>query len=273
MCSNPNISKRVLAAIEDEGIENPVIEITSQTEQGDNFLGVVSFAIVTGSNNKSLDVVIKSGKSNEKLREQINLPEFYRREIIVYTKVFPVFREFELKKGLKHRFDLYPKCYNAVMEEEIVVLDNLKSLGFHLHPRSLPMNVEHIYIILKAYARLHAISFAMRDQNLEQFNYVSDNMKPIVSNVLIAGSFNNYFEQMFERNMTVLQELEPELHKKLTQIFASGFIEAVLEADNPEIDDVVITHGDCWNNNFMFKYEVRNWFTVIFLFFNFFIFT
>nr|CAI5850691.1 unnamed protein product [Callosobruchus analis] len=63
-------------------------------------------------------------------------------------------------------FRSYPKYYMCLElpQREIIVLQNMKMSGYELHDRQKTMNFEHTKAVLQEYGRLHAISFALRDQ-------------------------------------------------------------------------------------------------------------
>lgn len=261
MTTEEEITRWVIESTTKENVKDPIVTITGTTDKGDNYSGDISFVTVTGDNGNNestaFDIVIKTGKRNVKMRET-GIDVLYQREIYVYDKMFPTFHQFQMGHNCENLFNSVPKCYKTLQEKdvEIIVLENLKSKGFKLHDRQVNMNVHHMKLVLKNYAKLHAVSLSMRDQNPDQFNEIVANATPVLGQLLLNG-FKDVFQQMYDKQMKYIREVDSELYTQMDNIFGPILMDTFLEVYNAEVEDPVIIHGDCWNNNFMFKYEVR----------------
>jgi hypothetical protein len=243
-----------------ENLENYSIHISGSSEKGDGYLGDVTFVEIRGTTNtyeeKSYDFVIKSGKKSSQLREMIPVRNAFENEINFYNEILPIFREFQAEKGITDPFDNIPKFYNSIIEEkmEVLILGNMKTSGYCLHDRFHPMDKEHIRKVIKVYGKLHAISFALRDQKPEVFKELggklTDMMKLMTKSIKPIEGTNNYQDII----KIAKEKKEDDVVTKLNILNERA--KRQNEITDPSDPYAVILHGDCWNNNFMFKYEV-----------------
>lgn len=95
--------------------------------------------------------------------------------LYVYAQVLPFLREFEQSKSVsadEAGFNEYPKCFRSVSEDpsECLLLEDLSDRGFNIVDRySDDVTADHVYLVLRALAKFHAISFALKDQQPEKF--------------------------------------------------------------------------------------------------------
>lgn len=75
---------------------------------------------------------------------------------------------FEESKGIMNETDgfvEYPKCYRTIDEEpiETLFLEDMSVRGFSIINRyTQEVTADHAYLVMKALAKLHAISFALK---------------------------------------------------------------------------------------------------------------
>lgn len=125
------------------------------------------------------------------------------------------------------------------------------------------MNIPHIKLVLEAYAQWHALSFAMEDQRNEKYLKFK---KHFVSN-----PWQNYMRNQLGELIDIGQEAlyaileqngEIDLLNRYKQKIGNAKARTVLmDLMEKKEDMAVILHGDSWNNNFLFKYQVICCFT------------
>lgn len=252
-------------SLENIPLKNVKINVTGQSEKGEGYIGDIAFVTLTGLNElneeKELYLVLKMGKRSKTTRETFDVRRVCLREIYVYDKVFPVFKKFQQYRGTKI-FDVVPKCYKTIVQDdvEVLVLENLKKRGFELNDCQIPMNDRHILYILNKYALFHATSFAMREQDKIAFEKLTANYDNMHKRIMLTDNMKSFISGRFERMREVIKETDQELEKLLVKVFEKGSAEKLAEVINADVEEFVIVHGDCWNNNFMFKYEVSSLF-------------
>jgi thiamine kinase-like enzyme len=261
-CTRADIENWLRLVLKKENLENYSIDISGSTEKGDGYIGDVTFVDVRGTTNtnekKSYEFVIKSGKKSSQLREMIPVRNAFENEIYFYNEILPVFREFQAEKGITDPFDNTPKFYDSIIEEEmeVLILGNMKTSGYSLHDRFNPMDQEHIRKIIKVYGKLHAISFALRDQKPEVFKELGGkltDMMKLSAKYIKPKEDRNTYEDIIK---IAKEKKEDDVVAKLNILNERA--KRQNEITDPNDPYAVILHGDCWNNNFMFKYANNN---------------
>ncbi|VEN34660.1 unnamed protein product [Callosobruchus maculatus] len=246
---------------ERQGFARYEIKRTGVTGKNEGYIGDIVFVTVTGftkdKRDKRLDLVIKVSKDNQYLRENFIIVTAFKQEIHFYDKVLPEFERFQNEKGVKQVFQSYPKYYMwlELPQREIIVLQNMKMLGYELHDRQKTMNFEHTKAVLKEYGRLHAISFALRDQRKATYDSLAGKCKDLFLEFLRLPKSEDTFNHEFKKVLDILKEFgEDDLYNKFVKYQTTGakkFMD-ICEVVEPQS---CFAHGDCWNNNFMFKYK------------------
>lgn len=151
-----------------------------------------------------------------------------------------------------------PQCFYTSLEEnrEVIFLEDLRAKGFKMFDRKKGMDVAHTKLVLEELARLHAASYLLKAKipdlaekypvlNLDWLNYADD-----------AG------ELMYKTLSTQMDIVKDMLNKvggyEVAENWLSRNRERVLEILGTNIERVppfaVLCHGDCWNNNVLFRY-------------------
>jgi thiamine kinase-like enzyme len=245
-------------ALKKENLTDIVVNEVGTTEKGDGYMGDIIFASVSGKtegqSTKDFDLVLKCSKQSQALRENPQMILIYLNEILMYDHVFPTFLKFQQDKGIKDPFNSVPKCYGTFKGEniEVIVLENLKKNGYELWPKKKPLERKHIDFVIKQYGKFHAISAAMREQQPDKFEElvkrIEENMKGMA-----AGPMVSLFGGCIDETCELLKnELDENILSKWRSF--KDQIETVVGTTYSEGFKVII-HGDCWNNNFMHKFE------------------
>ncbi|CAG9830320.1 unnamed protein product [Diabrotica balteata] len=246
----------------ENGFTDYEIITSSGSSKGDNFLGVLT-AITIKDKKKSLDLILKSSHTNEGFREATPVKDVYNKEIFMYERVFKEFKKFQEQYNIQDPFESIPKCYLCFAEDglECLVMENLKTQHYGLWDKKVPMNPGHIKAVLIEYAKFHAVSLAMKQKNPALFKelaedspdnpfekqYDSEDKQENVENFMVSTL--SYVYKAFEDDPTLIEYLQ-----RYEQISGPEYEAKIKE---PEYK-VVLTHGDSWNNNFMFKYQDPN---------------
>lgn len=172
------------------------------------------------------------------------------------------FEEFQLSKGinpLANGFNECPKCYSTISEEmsESLILEDLKLRQFEMMKRNEPVSFDHVSLFMKALGKFHAISFALKDQQSQKFNELTDLVSENYWQLLKLDTKNHYFD-MLNRLTSVLEEEKRfdllERFKKVTSGDYSATIHRLISSAAAE-QYAVICHGDATINNSIFRYD------------------
>lgn len=152
----------------------------------------------------------------------------------------------------------YPKCYRTVDIEnnECLLLEDLCNGGFStVNGRTNEVTADHVRLVLKTIAKFHAISFALKDQHIEKFKELTANLNEVFisrANNTLRFYLNNQSAFVFEAvaNENDLLAKVKEFYKREAVDWAADCID--IDITGPAS---VISYGDVWQNNIMFKYN------------------
>ncbi|KAG5885077.1 hypothetical protein JTB14_036646 [Gonioctena quinquepunctata] len=222
------------------------------------YLGNIIFCKVVGTThhgNRQKFLVVKF--NSEQSIHFLNLA--FKREIFIYEKLFPLFENLQLEKNVAAKFNSFPECYSTVStnDQAVIILENLKNTGYRLYNKNESMDLHHQKLVFENYAKLHALSFALRDRNREEFEQISQSL-PNVAKVFFEEETTEKAMKKYTKFACDLlrRKNEEKLAEKVDEILKIGPTKVVL--DNilrADVNECVVTHGDSWNNNFLFKYE------------------
>ncbi|XP_053682762.1 uncharacterized protein LOC128733151 isoform X2 [Sabethes cyaneus] len=253
------------AAREELSSDDVAIDLQAGSNKGDNYIGIVFRARVecrrTG---KHLNIIAKLPPQNEARRKQFFARPSFEREISFYTEIYPMLEQFQREKGIdttdgEQSFNQIPRCLRTCLVEceEVILMRDLKEDGFDMFDRHKELSVEHFRLVIKALGRLHALSFALKDQHperIEQFR----GMKELFTSREEDEQMDAWFTVLITRTLETLDpEKEPDVYAKTKKALDGKFMDMVKELTLGEAAEpyAVICHGDCWNNNMLFKHE------------------
>lgn len=178
-------------------------------------------------------------------------------------QVLPYLRLFEQLKSVNvdaDGFFAYPKCYRTLDadENECILLEDLENRGFTMLDNSTKeMTVEHVRLYLRALAKFHAISFAINDQQPEKFKQLTSNSTDIFlckGNATAAAFYAAQHENYLK---TFSAPEDAHIYRKLKELFAKGASNVGLDNIEQQLSEsaTVISHGDAYQNNTLFKYD------------------
>ncbi|KAF5285450.1 hypothetical protein FQR65_LT02290 [Abscondita terminalis] len=243
-------------------INNFTINIVSGSNFGDNFVGIIAKAKVDGKdgqdNKISQSFIIKSAPQEEKYRKLIPVEFMYTREIHIYTTVLNEFVVLQTELNVKMPLKSYPKYYDSSMKNlgEVLILEDMSELGFESYNSRQLLDFEHSVMVLREYAKLHALSYAMRVHKPNVFKKLIEDMKESYFPTLHQIHKDNYLNQAKKILLIIDRVKEKSIYEKF-QKFVANMNDMVQNLLKSNLTDPhgVINHGDCWLKNFMFKYN------------------
>lgn len=185
-------------------------------------------------------------------REKFNLSAFFERETIVYKEILPLFYDFQIKKGVIPReqgFNEYAQCYKIIEEtlSESLFLEDLRVNNFTmLDHRKENLTFEHVALVMSALGKLHAISFALRDQKPEQFTKVTSKVLTEMYYRANDKGFVIFLNSVARQTIDTLNEVNrTDLSAKFARLIEKGFAESAVECITGEFAEpyAVLCHG------------------------------
>lgn len=242
------------------------IKYNNGSEKGDGFLSDIINIQIIGEQmhqngemiNNELNLVCKMAFPEASQREQFKSDKAFKREIIFYRDIAPAFLKFQIDRGLsaEQMFKAFPKCYKTVFDPErnifAIILQDMRPNGFQMWPKEKINKIENTKMIISELAKLHAISFTMKDQcfdEFEKFEKLNDLWPEYFDN---SGAFNKIYIQNYCRMIKILDKPE---HKRIYKLLIENLHEYFLSCSDKSIPNKfrVLCHGDAWNNNILLK--------------------
>ncbi|XP_031627331.1 uncharacterized protein LOC116343428 [Contarinia nasturtii] len=204
-------------------------------------------------------LILKVAPRNAVHRIQFLTRPAFVREIYAYNKVLPILRKFEQLKGAYH-FDEYPKCYKTVDVDinECLLLEDLTVRNFTVIDRHhADLTPDHVRLVMKTLGKFHAISFALKDQEPQVFKELTSNLDEILirkDDDKLRDFFNKQSEHVFN---SVSSEEDTELFDKVYKFYEKDVLDIAVDCLDLNAADgaTVISHGDAWQNNIMFRHD------------------
>eukprot|EP00058_Branchiostoma_floridae_P013075 XP_002598563.1 hypothetical protein BRAFLDRAFT_66954 [Branchiostoma floridae] len=147
-----------------------------------------------------------------------------------------------------------PMCYFAASDQSSVmsvrVLENLESRGFAVKPFPEPFSLEETIVAVRALAQIHGLSHLIEHRTgtplSERYNWLRDTAKERAT----SRHHERYAEgvKAFASAFPEHTDLAARLGRLTAEVLFTG---REGTAGTPR----VLCHGDCWNDNIMFKYD------------------
>jgi len=250
---------------------------------GDGFttelVAVKGNAIVNGRI-QNFSFMVKMTPENGIGNIMVNEMRLFNKECDFYGVILPLLEKERKLKGLD---DLaIPKCFYAHPDPGVLVMNNLKDNSFDLLKQNSLGNgtsqEEQIIIFIKALASLHASTHHLIEQNggkdsfLEAYpeSHASPKMpdesaavfkKALEDTIedgirMSKGQINENTENNLEKYKSIAWETRSEMALKNLGKYKSIAWQTVDDSYYYSIGDYqILSHGDCWLNNAMFRFE------------------
>ncbi|KAI5645683.1 ecdysteroid kinase domain-containing protein [Phthorimaea operculella] len=249
--------KTVKDVLNKKGFSDAKVTENAVGEAGDNYVANV-VRVVAEKKSETFKMVAKIAPRTGQLRETMNARLLFINEVLMYTAVLPKFTELEIAIGIpeEERFR-YAACYGTLTEEfeEMILLEDLKESDHTMLDRFKSLTDDEMKLILKSFAKMHSLSYALRHQEPETFaNFKNKLLKYSDMNGVPAEQMKKSFEAAEADAISKLQNMKHKIAMKDT-------ISKITELDDKnsswEFNSKysVITHGDAWTNNVLFHLE------------------
>lgn len=257
--------------LNDIAIAEDFVDFEINTEngcnKGDNFIGIVIRIVINGKKkntsndlvNETLKLICKLTPTNEARCKQFHVDAAFDRESLFYNEIAPLFLQFQRERGLNEQemFHSFPKCYKAIHDEEqkisVIILQDLQPNGYTMWPKNRVVKVENARKVFRELAKFHAISFAMKDQCPEKISKYENLKDPIPkyfeSSIFVDMNIKQFNEIIELFDEPEIKDIYKEFSKNVQKYYES------CSDDSVPYKYRAIGHGDCWNNNILYKFD------------------
>lgn len=264
------LQRLLLPVLKELKVNDYKVETEEASVKGDNYLGqIIALKLIfrTELNEDVKNLVFKSAPRDESTRVFAPIAKLYQREIYIYNTVLPAFEEFQRSRSVTKPFSSIVKCYNSTAEPgfEALLLQDLKAANFELWDRRILMDNPHVIAVLRELGRLHALSFAMRDQAPEDFKKLAGNLDNIFKETVAMMKTNESVSAQIKDVANMLRDRGYILQSEKFFGLSDQVDEVLFTNSGASVDEPysVIAHGDSWCNNFMFKRKVNAFIIIV----------
>ncbi|XP_043654225.1 uncharacterized protein LOC122620695 [Drosophila teissieri] len=213
--------------------------------KGENYGAVLTRIRLVYSSKVEERLIAKTLLENEdaETRKKKAPYDIYNRELEIYEQVLP-----KLQKLAGEQ--LCPQVLHIDRERGALIMEDLSYKGFVMAPRLQRLDEQHVSLVLRKLAKMHAASavlestFSLTKYDKGFFNRYTESFSAYFLGCLKSCAAYLKTQPGYERYAKLLEELAPH------------YMGLGLRCFQPEVAHInVLTHGDLWTNNMMFKYE------------------
>lgn len=119
------------------------------------------------------------------------------------------------------------------------------------------IDLDHCNMTLKVFAQFHALSFAMKDQEPEKFEKISNAIFEVYYDERLWGWYSRFWNRISGIAIDAVEKEYPNsiYVEKIKQFAVPKRYQDMINAATKTKETGVISHGDSWTNNFLYKYE------------------
>ncbi|XP_066992697.2 uncharacterized protein [Anabrus simplex] len=226
--------------------------------KGENYLSIiyrveVQYKRGNTGNIENHHLILKGYPDGDFVRNLVNDMGVFDRELSIYQSALPAIYKFAEERFQCDQIPYISSKSFKTSRPDTIVLEDLKYQGFRMANRKVMLDLQHCYTVVRNLAHLHGMSGALHKHNpdiLSQYDCVLfsrknqqniDKFLPTQTRIL-SKAIKTW--SGFETYAAKLEKLIPTYTDKLVDICTpqpGGFH--------------VLTHGDCWINNYLFKYS------------------
>ncbi|XP_064077472.1 uncharacterized protein LOC135195038 [Macrobrachium nipponense] len=254
--------KAALKSDKGDGAQLVSWTIVDFTQKGDNYATVVTSVEVTYTlkgKEGNVTYVVKicplRGMGSMKALQVV----FFQKETLIYKQIAPLLNETLAKHGLEPLS--IPKFYYNSDERgrELIFLEDLRPRGFKMVDRKVGMDAKHSVLVIESLARFHGASLLLTENLsfedlLEKYPVLKLDWHNF--NEEAAEILGEMFEPCMQTTAELLQSVGEYCRAEKWLLESKGVIQEklgrLLDTKDPYR---VLCHGDCWNNNVLFRYD------------------
>ncbi|XP_034826517.1 uncharacterized protein [Maniola hyperantus] len=236
-------------------------EYVGDTGKGDSYLSELIRIKIYGNSNgasKYVQVILKNIPKNVCRRLTYRSDEFFRNEINFYQKVIPKLLEFQANKNVTDPFTGFTKLFLAYSDglNDVICLEDANVEGFGTTSRQEGIDFEHCKVTMKALAQYHALTFAMKDQKPDLLNRISDAVFETYYDPRLWDWYKRFWKRICGIAIDAVEKEYPNsiYVEKVKQFAVPERYEDMIRAVRDKTN-AVMSHGDSWTNNFLYKYD------------------
>ncbi|XP_064121415.1 uncharacterized protein LOC135225818 isoform X6 [Macrobrachium nipponense] len=255
------------ALIADKGIQAVLKcwKVADFTKRGDNYAcEVTSVEVKYSLNDKEeceVTYVVKLNPHRNFGDFQEVAPFFFEKEGKFYEELVPALNEALMSAGQKPL--PFAKCFLVSLEEgkEQLYFEDLRARGFKMFDRRKGMDKYHVALVISELARLHGASYLLTKKVLKgesaggRYEFITKDLLDFTPNT--KELFLSWIERGVDTGVMMLDRIGGYESASAWLKSMKSEVENVLSSGIQSTRFNSICHGDCWNNNLLFRYNAE----------------
>lgn len=184
--------------------------------------------------------------------------EFFKNEISFYDVILPALIEFQSTKKMSEPFDKYVRVFLSHSDgaNDVLCLEDVSIFNFGSAVRQEGIDLIHCKLTFKALAQFHALSFAMKDQQPERFEEIRKSIMETYYDTRLRDWYQQFWNRISGIAIDAVEKEYPNsiYAEKIRKFAVPERYEDMIRAATGTNETGVISHGDSWTNNFLYKY-------------------
>ncbi|KAJ8708223.1 hypothetical protein PYW07_010348 [Mythimna separata] len=263
---SPALTNQRLSAALSDWFKEPYTfthwEYVSETGKGDSYLSELIRIKIHGVDQNNvpnyIQVILKNIPKSISRRLTFRSHEFFKNEINFYETVLPALLTFQSSKDVKDPFDKYVRLFLTYSDgvNDVICLEDASLENFGTAVRQEGIDFEHCKLTFKALAQFHALSFAMKDQNPQLFDSIKTEVTEQYYHDRLWGWYERFWKRISGIAIDAVEREYPDsiYVDKIKEFAVPERYKSMIAAATGTGATGVISHGDCWTNNFLYKY-------------------
>jgi hypothetical protein len=237
-------------------LDRKIKRLTAVGENYGSLMLSVDLTIKSPTGNEEIHAVAKTVPPNEFIQKIFNTPVTFRNEIAFYKNIVPLLQDFQREHGVKEVIDFVPKYYGSrlnkncdegeVDKDAVLLLENLNVANYTTLERREGFDLDVAKLIITDLAQFHAVPLALK---LKKPDVFEKEIKPYMASWNPPEETHQKRKVLIDKLIDEIEELKP-----LRERILKGFDNSRLPQE-PREPFALITHNDCWVNNFLVKLE------------------
>lgn len=186
--------------------------------------------------------------------------------LIFDLQVLPYFRRFQESRDIavdEEGFFEYPKCYKSItIEPECLFLEDMEGEGFRMVQFAKDeVTFEHARLVMRALARFHATSFALKHSYRGRFEEIASKLDDPFLRKSSISELRNFYNFSAKNVIDAVAAGEDvQILKRLLTLYERDQYDIAVDCvDSAAAEPYsVIGHGDCWANNVLYQHNDKN---------------
>lgn len=172
------------------------------------------------------------------------------KEMEMYQRFVPAAKK--ILATVNEDTNIFPAAAAIDNELEVIVLEDLAEAKYILADRFTGLDMKHILMVVRKLARMHAASVVIHQKDPTAYRNFDAGM--FSSKYSVCNEMFESFCKAFVDELTAWEGFEY-YAEKVSKLRPSMVKNAIKCFEHVDGDFLVLTHGDLWINNIMFKYN------------------